>query len=91
MNYETVERVEELVLAENYAAQKEAARRLLRPLMLRFPTQESEIAAGYAARLREALVFVASTVHRAHHDGLFAECPKNTCDAARQALSAEAA
>ena len=39
------------------------------------------------AVLRDALNWYAQTVHRAHHDGAFDACPKNTCAHARDILA----
>ena len=39
------------------------------------------------AQLRETLRWVREAVHQAHHEGAIEECPKNTCDAVRQALA----
>lgn len=38
------------------------------------------------ARLVEGVSWLAQTVHRAHHNGDFWRCSKNTCDYARQVL-----
>lgn len=42
-----------------------------------------------AADFLETIRWMAQTIHLAHHQdetGTFLECPRNTCDAARQAI-----
>lgn len=43
------------------------------------------------ARLRDALEWIAQTIHQAHHDGRIESCGRNTCMGARAAMFARAA
>lgn len=50
-------------------------------LVAAFRASEAE-----SARLREAVRWLAQTIHQAHHEGTTASCPKNTCAHARDVL-----